>query len=111
MIYDTLKKTDLPCAYSHFREHTPKAPPYIVYIGSGQANQLADDTVYWRENTYQVEYYFTEKDEAKEKAVEDALLEDGYIFEKSEDVFIDDEGVFVIYYDVTKGENNAKYTE
>ena len=108
MIFDTLQKTGLPCAYSHFRgESTPKAPPYIVYLGSGQNRGLADDTVYWRENTYQVEYYFKEKNEELENAVEDVLLQDGYIFQKSEDVFIDDEGVFVIYYDVTKGDNNA----
>ena len=95
-IFETLQSTGLPCAYSHFR--TPQEPPYIVYIGSGQDTFGADNTHYWRENTYQVEYYFTTKNEANEAAIEDALLDSGYNYEKSEDVYIEEEDVFVIYY-------------
>lgn len=95
-IYQTLQTTGLPCAYSHFR--TKQSPPYIVYIGNGQEVFEADNTHYYKENTYQVEYYFTTKDESNEASIEDALLEAGYLYEKSEDVFIEDQGVFVIYY-------------
>ena len=95
-IYQTLQTTGLPCAYSHFR--TKQSPPYIVYIGSGQEVFEADNTHYYKENTYQVEYYFTTKDESNEASIEDALLEAGYLYEKSEDVYIEDQGVFVIYY-------------
>lgn len=97
-IFQTLQSTGLPCAYSHFK--TSQTPPYIVYIGSGQDDLNADNTHYWRRNTYQVEYYFTEKNEQNETAIEDALLASGYVYEKSEDVFIEDEGVFVIYYNI-----------
>lgn len=107
MIYDTLKKTGLPCAYSHFRKNGPKAPPFIVYLGDGQNNLKADDTIYWRENTYQVEYYFKEKNEVQETAIEEILLQDGFIFRKGEDVYIEEEDIFVIYYQVTKGENDG----
>ena len=95
-IYQTLQSTGLPCAYSHFK--TTQTPPYIVYIGNGQDVLNADNTHYWRRNTYQVEYYFTTKDESNEAAIEDALLDNGFIYEKSEDVYIEDQGVFVIYY-------------
>lgn len=95
-VFQTLQSTNLPCAYSHFK--TPQSPPYLVYIGNGQDNLDADNTHYWRNNRYQVEYYFTTKNETNEAAIEDALLENGYLYEKSEDVFIEDEGVFVIYY-------------
>lgn len=95
-VYETIKKTGLPCAYSHFRE--PVEPPFLVYLGSGQNNLLADNTLYWRENTYQVEYYFKEKDEVMEALIEDTILADGYRFTKSEDTYIEDEDVFVIYY-------------
>ena len=98
MIYDVLKSTGLPCAYSHFK--TAQEPPYIVYIGNGQNTMKADDTVYWRNNTYQVEYYFTKKNETNETAIENALLNAGYIYDKSEDVYIEDQGVFVIYYTI-----------
>lgn len=96
MIYDTLKKIGLPCAYSHFQGKIK--PPYIVYIGRGQETFGGDNTWYYRHNNYQVEFYFTEKNEAKENTIEEILLEDGYNFEKSDDIFIEDEGVFVIYY-------------
>ena len=95
-IYETLQGTGLPCAYSHFKD--PQAPPYIVYIGSGQDDLNADNTHYWRNNRYQVEYYFTTKNEQNEASIEDALLDAGYLYDKSEDVYIEDEGVFVIYY-------------
>ena len=95
-IYSTLQGTGLPCAYSHFK--TPKDPPYIVYIGNGQNVFEADNTHYWRKNTYQIEYYFTTKNEQNEVSIEDALLNAGYLYEKSEDVYIEDQNVFVIYY-------------
>ena len=95
-IYQTLQSTGLPCAYSHFK--TSQKPPYIVYIGNGQDVFEADNTHYYKENRYQVEYYFTTKDESNETAIEDALLTSGFLYEKSGDVYIEDEGIFVIYY-------------
>lgn len=95
-IYETLQETKLPCAYSHFK--TEQTPPYLVYIGSGQDTFQADNTHYYRQNSYQVEYYFTTKNESLEASIEDELLKAGYLYEKSEDVYIEDEGVFVIYY-------------
>lgn len=100
-IFEVLQKTGLPCAYSHFRDrNAPTAPPYIVYTGTGQNTFQADDTHYWRRNRYQIEYYFTLKNEQTEAVIEDLLLANGFLYEKSEDVFIEDEGVFVIYYTV-----------
>lgn len=97
-IMTTLKKTHLPVFYSHAPELTQ--PPYLIYMGNGQNTFKADDTIYHRENTYRVEYYFRKKDEAMEAAIEDNFLADGYIYSKSEDTYIDDEGVYVIYYTV-----------
>ena len=58
----------------------------------------ADNTHYWKENKYQVEYYFTTKNESNEAVIENALLDNGYLYDKSEDVYIESEDVFVIYY-------------
>lgn len=95
-IFQTLQSTGLPCAYSHFR--TSQEPPYLVYIGNGQDVFEADNTHYWKQNTYQAEYYFTTKSESNEASIENALLSAGYLYEKSEDIYIQDEDVFVIYY-------------
>lgn len=91
----------IPCAYSHFRDdEVPEAPPYLVYMGDGQDTFEADNTYYWTHNRYQIEYYFTIKDEDQEAAIEKLLLDNGYLYDKTEDVYIEDQGVFVIYYNV-----------
>lgn len=95
-IYDVLKTTKLPVVYSHFK--TRPTPPYLVYSGSGQHQLSADNTYIWRENEYEVEYYFMEKNEANEKSIEDALLTNGYQYEKSEDLYIDELNLYMIYY-------------
>ena len=95
-IYETLQRTGLPAAHSHFKKG--RRPPYIVYIGAGQENMAADDSYYHSRNTYQVEYYFTKKDESIEARIEQILLEDGWLYTKSEDTYIEGDDVFVIYY-------------
>lgn len=98
-IVTTLQGLDIPVAYSHFK--TAVNPPFLVYLGNGQNTLDADNTHYWRQNTYQLEFYFEKKDEAQETSIEDALLADGWLYDKSEDVFIESEGLFVIYYSVS----------
>lgn len=95
-ILETLQATGLPVRYSHFT--APQDPPFLVYLGNGADTFDADNTTIWRRNTYQVEYYYKTKDETAEAAIEDALLAAGWRFDKSADAFIEDEGVFVIYY-------------
>lgn len=94
---------NIPCVYSHFRDEDctiPDGPPYVAYIGSGQDEFAADNTYYWKRNRYQIEYYFKTKDEAQEAVIENVLLSNGFLYDKSEDVFIEDESVFVIYYNI-----------
>lgn len=95
-IFETLQGTGLPCAYSHFRK--PVTPPYLVYLGNGQDEVEADNTFYYKQNRYTVEFYFEEKNEALETTIEQALLDSGFLFTKSDDVFIEKDGIFVIYY-------------
>ena len=101
ILSDTETGIGIPVAYSHFRDkNSPESPPYVLYIGNGQDTFKADDTFYYSENRYQIEYYFTEKNEVEEARIEKCLLDNGLRYQKSEDVFIEDEGVFVIYYEV-----------
>jgi hypothetical protein len=87
-----------PVAYSHFKKAV--TPPYLVYLGAGQDQFEADDTVYWRRNVYTIEYYFTKKDESIETTIEDMILAAGWQFDKSDDTYIQDEGINVIYYNL-----------
>lgn len=95
---ELLQQLGLPFAYSHYKGDIE--PPYIVYIGNGQDTFGGDNTWYHRRNRYQLEYYFKEKNEAEEDRIERILLENGYNYEKSEDAYIESEGVFVIYYQI-----------
>ena len=101
-LFQVLQTIGLPCAYSYFQkeDEQPASPPYLLYTGGGQDTFKGDDTYIHQANHYQVEYYFTKKDEEMEATIEQALLNNGYLYEKSEDTYIESEGVFVIYYQI-----------
>ncbi len=69
-------------------------------MGAGQDQFEADTTYYVTKDRTQIEYYFTEKDSAFEKTIENLLLENNYRYDKSEDIYLEDEDVFLIYYDI-----------
>ena len=96
----------IPAAYGKFDK--PQKPPFAVYLGAGQQRYFSENTIYHKVNEYQLEYYFTKKSAVKEDALEAALLDGDYIYEKSEDTYIEDENVFVIYYTVWR---KHPYTE
>lgn len=98
MIFSILSELKIPVAYGHFK--TEQTPPFLVYLGAGQNTFGADNTWYHKGNQYQIEYYFTAKDEEFEEEIESLLLENGYNYGKSEDVYIEDEQIYVIYYTV-----------
>lgn len=95
-IYETLASIGFPCVYSASKQKLK--PPYLAYRGNGQDIFFADDTYYHTQNGYVVEYYFTEKNEETEAEIEETLLANGFRYEKSEDISLDDEGVWLIYY-------------
>ena len=97
-IQEVLLSTGLPVRYSHFT--TPQEPPFLVYLGDGQTHTAADNQYIYKRNVYQVELYFTEKNEAQEEAVELAFEESGFLFDKSADAYISADNLFVIYYTI-----------
>ncbi len=95
--FESLKKSiDIPVVYNvnNFKED----PPFIVYRGDGQNTVKADDTIYFKKNKYIIEYYFNRKNEKLEDNLEKGLLENGFIYEKSEDIDLEDGKIFLIYY-------------
>lgn len=100
-IYETLNRMELPWAYGRFIGI--QEPPFLIVMGNGQNTFSADNTYYHRDNRYRVEYYYKEKNEANEDDIEETLLSCGFLYEKSEDEYIDDEDLFVIYYYIQKG--------
>lgn len=79
---------------------TKASYPFLIYSGSGQNIVYAENTIAYKENFYQVEYYFRQKNEAEEKKFEDYLTSQGVSYSKSADVYIESEELYVIYYEV-----------
>ncbi|WP_100065114.1 hypothetical protein [Miniphocaeibacter massiliensis] len=75
-------------------------PPYIVYLGDGVKKIEADNSVYSSKNNYRLELYFEKKDEKIENTIENILNENEYPWEKSEDIFISEENIFEIIYNI-----------
>lgn len=99
-IMQILTEAGIPAAYGFFE--TPQKPPYAIYLGSGQEHLSADSTYYKVRNIYRIEYYYKTKSAQNEENLERVILERGYNYDKSEDVYIDSEKIYVIYYTVWK---------
>lgn len=85
--------------YSHFVDG--HSLPYLAYIGTGQQKFASDNSDSWQMDTYQVEFYFKRKDPSIEKNLEEAFIAGGWHISKSDDLYLDDEGVFFISYQLT----------
>lgn len=96
-VFNLLKTLGLPVVYGAHTERV-KAP-YLLLTGAGQDYFEADTTYYVTKDRWTVEYYFTKKDPALEARIEKLLLDNGYRYEKSEDLYLSDQEVFFLYYD------------
>ncbi len=96
-LYNLLKATGYPVAYSHFNE--PKGTPFITYLVNGNPNFIADNKVYHKIKDVDIELYTTKKDEAAEKVLEDLLDQHDIPYEPYE-VYIESEKLFQKIYEV-----------
>lgn len=84
-------------AYRAFPVGEAPSLPFICYLLTSSDNFLADNTVYYQIQEYDIELYSHNKDEISESLIEQALNENGLIWSKSED-FIDSENCYQITY-------------
>ena len=96
-LYNLLKATGYPVAYSHF--NGPKQAPFITYLVDGNPNFIADNKVYHKIKDVDIELYTTIKDEAVEKVLEDLLDQNDIPYEPYE-VYIESEKLFQKIYEV-----------
>ena len=94
-------KTDygIDSVYSHYADG--HSLPYIAYIGAGQEKFASDNSDSWRMDRYQVELYFKRKEPSLEKNIEDAFIGGGWHISKSDDLYLDNEGIFYISYQLS----------
>lgn len=74
--------------------------PLICFLGSGQSGLVADNTNYYQINDFDFELYFSKKDMNLEKLIEKTFNDLGYVFQKTEDVYIDSLNVFQVVYQI-----------
>ena len=98
---NSLKKLKVPVAYGRFKRK--QEFPFLITIGAGSTFFSADNnSIFHGENEYRVELYFQNKDESLEEAIENALTTNEFIIlDKSEDIYIDKEDCFEVYYTVS----------
>lgn len=87
---------------AYYMVSSDREAPYITWRGNGQDNFFADDLFVSLGNTYIAEYAFLEKNEGNEEAIENALINNGFRYTKSEDFRDDDTGEYYIEYSIHK---------
>src|SRR5699024_10673465 len=96
-LYNLLKATGYPVAYSHFNE--PKGRPFITYLTTYTSNFHADNKVHQKVKNVDVELYTSKKDLQAEQTLEGLLNEHELPFDKVE-TYIDSEKIYQIIYEV-----------
>lgn len=97
-LVQALKSTGLPVAYGATKKGTQA--PFLVYMGRGTDRMFADNTIYSAFDNYDIEYYFEDKSPEVEKTIEETLLANGLIYEKGDDVNIEDSDLYYITYSI-----------
>lgn len=86
--------------YIEYSIPTKDETPFLVYRASGSTNLNAEDYAYYADYNYTIEYYFKYKDEEMERAIEARLNENNVGWYKSGDIYLEEEDMFVIYYNI-----------
>ena len=92
-----LKATGYPVAYSHFGKKVN--PPYIAYLETNTESLVADNKVFMKWISIDVELYTSKKDTEAESKLEKVLNNAEIPWEKSED-YIEKEKLFMITYEI-----------
>ena len=93
-----LEATGFPVAYSHFTK-TMK-PPFIPYLTPYTTNFLADNRVYHKIPTAQIELYTKNKEPLTESKLENVLDDAEIPYDVTSEVYIESEKVRQIIYEI-----------
>lgn len=94
-----LESTGLPVAYYKFPADEEQELPVIAFLETGSNNFAADDRVYQKVSSFDVELYTQFKDPATEALVEAALSSASIVWEKTE-TYLDTELCYEIIYEI-----------
>ena len=92
------KDTAILCAYDHFAEGEPPAPPFLVYYIAGSDNFYADGELYGRISNFVMELYTDVKEPPLEHQVESVLASQDVLWNKTEG-WLEAERLYEVRYD------------
>lgn len=92
-----LGQTGLQATYYSWPEKEAPALPYLVWYLPSSANFAADDKVYKRIETLNIELYTKTKDFATEAAVEAVLAANNMVWDRVE-TYLDTEKMYEVLY-------------
>ncbi len=92
-----LDELGIPYAYDHFAEGESPDPPFICFLYPSAENFGADNIVYHKASSLDIEVYTDRKDPDLEEKVEEILTEHELYYEKSE-VWIESENLYEVLY-------------
>ena len=99
-IYNLLKTINIPVAYDHFDSNKNINPPFMVYRETEATTFKADDITYKRLNNFEIELITEIKDVALERQIEDLLTENIIPYDKTEDIWDDEEKIYHIFFEI-----------
>lgn len=99
-IYNLLKTLEIPVAYNKFEVNQNMIPPFIVYREISPETFKADGVTYYRPYNFEIELVTEKKDVEFEQNIEKLLTENKIPYDKSDDVWDDDEKIYHIFYEI-----------
>ena len=99
-IYDLLKTLSIPVAYDHFDDNKTINPPFAVYRETSPDTFKAEDITYFRPYDYEIELVTSVKNPTLEETIENLLTTNKIPYDKSEDVWDNQEKIYHIFYEI-----------
>ena len=85
----------LKYAYGRFKE--PTEPPHLIAICSDTDNFMADNRVYQKDTSIQLDYTYVDKDIETQNKIENIVLAD-IAWNKTDETYLSDEEIWQVSY-------------
>ena len=99
-LFDLLKTLDIPVAYDHFDSDKQVSVPFIAYREQELDTFRADGLTYYQFYNYEIELITAKKEVALERRLEGLLTNNKIPYDKTEEVWDNDEKIYHIFYEI-----------
>ena len=99
-LFDLLKTLEIPVAYDHFDSDKQIPIPFVVYREQELDTFRADGITYYQFYNYEIELITEKKNVALERQLEGLLTNNKIPYDKTEEVWDNDEKIYHIFYEI-----------